>query len=204
MEGESFKWAIQFLEKRGRECYGDNFRIDAIDHPTIYALLVYFLRYEPEATRLGINLGKGLLLLGPIGCGKTSLMALIKRSVSMPGQDYTIRSCREITFEFMREDFGVITRYSNMSFENGAPKTYCFDDLGSENTLQQYGNSCNVMGEIIQSRYDLFVSCRMITHITTNLHANGIEHVYGDRIRSRMREMFNLISFDKNTRDKRV
>jgi hypothetical protein len=124
--------------------------------------------------------------------------------VAMPLQDYWLRSCREISFEFMREDFEVISRYSNLSFHNAAPRIYCFDDLGSENTLRHFGNSCNVMAEIIQSRYDLYISCKMITHITTNLHADGIEQAYGDRVRSRMREMFNLVGFDKNTRDKRV
>jgi hypothetical protein len=203
LHGEDFKHAIKLLEKRGREQYGEKFCIDTIDHATVYALFVYFLRLEREATRLGIDLSKGILLLGPVGCGKTSLMTLMK-SVAIGPQHYTMRSCREITFEFMRDDFEVISRYSQMSFDNGRPKTYCFDDLGSENTLRQYGNSCNVMAEIIQSRHELFLTCDMITHVTTNLHASGIEQAYGDRVRSRMREMFNVVGFDKNTRDKRV
>lgn len=49
------------------------------------------------------------------------------------------------------------------------------------------------MGEILLSRYELFTSQKMITHITTNLSANEIEQAYGNRLRSRMREMFNLV-----------
>ena len=82
-------------------------------------------------------------------------------------------------------------------------KSYCFDDLGIEGNLKYYGNECNVMAEILLSRYDLFVSQKIITHITTNLSASEIEELYGNRIRSRMREMFNLISFDKDAPDKR-
>jgi len=63
------------------------------------------------------------------------------------------------------------------------------------------------MGEILLSRYDLFTqtghSQRIKTHITTNLNAEELEKRYGNRVRSRMRTMFNLISFDKNSKDKR-
>ncbi|MDT8347935.1 MAG: ATPase, partial [Flavobacteriaceae bacterium] len=41
------------------------------------------------------------------------------------------------------------------------------------------------------------------THITTNLNAEELEARYGSRVRSRLREMFNLISFDKASVDKR-
>ena len=43
----------------------------------------------------------------------------------------------------------------------------------------------------------------MITHITTNLSANDIEIAYGKRVRSRLREMLNLINFENEANDKR-
>lgn len=42
-----------------------------------------------------------------------------------------------------------------------------------------------------------------MTNITTNLNAVELEEKYGERVRSRMREMFNLISFSSNITDKR-
>jgi DNA replication protein DnaC len=54
------------------------------------------------------------------------------------------------------------------------------------------------------SRYDLFVSRGIPTHVTTNLSASELEEKYGNRLRSRMREMFNLVAFDKNSKDKRT
>jgi hypothetical protein len=42
-----------------------------------------------------------------------------------------------------------------------------------------------------------------VTHATTNLSASDLEAIYGNRLRSRMREMFNLISFPNDTPDKR-
>ena len=81
--------------------------------------------------------------------------------------------------------------------------TFCFDDLGTEGSLKYYGNECNVMAEILLTRYDLFVSQKIKTHITTNLSATEIEGFYGNRVRSRLREMFNLIAFDGTCHDKR-
>ncbi len=59
------------------------------------------------------------------------------------------------------------------------------------------------MAEIILSRYEQFISCGMLTHVTTNLSASEMDQLYGNRVRSRLREMLNLVSFDKASKDKR-
>jgi DNA replication protein DnaC len=59
------------------------------------------------------------------------------------------------------------------------------------------------MAEILLSRYDLFVTRRMLTHITTNLNSSEMEEIYGTRVRSRLREQFNLIAFSEGAKDKR-
>ncbi len=197
-----FGWCLSFFEKRGKELFGEKFKIHEEDHATLYKLLTYFLGYQDEAEKSGIDLGKGILLTGPVGCGKTSFMSLM-RFVPPPEKNHIVKPCRDVSFEFIQEGYEVISRYSKMSYTVQHPKTYCFDDLGAEQTLKYYGNECNVMGEIILSRYDLFVSQKMLTHITTNLSASEIENFYGNRVRSRMREMFNLIAFKNDADDKR-
>lgn len=201
IKGEGFKWCISFLEKRGKELYGDKFRIHEEDHEVIFKLIVYFVGDKSNAEKLGIELQKGILLTGPIGCGKTSLMNLM-RFVPPPERNHIMKACRDVSFEFIQEGYEVIWRYSRMSFSNSYPKIYCFDDLGTEQSLKYFGNECNVMGEILLSRYEYFISQKMATHLTTNLSASEIEVSYGNRIRSRLREMFNLMSF--NSSDKRL
>lgn len=80
---------------------------------------------------------------------------------------------------------------------------FCLDDLGVEPTGRYFGKDCNVIGEVLLSRYDLFLAHQLRTHATTNLNAEELENHYGNRVRSRMRQRFNLIAFDKKSRDKR-
>ena len=160
------------------------------------------MKDEPTCFQYGINLNKGILLTGPIGCGKTSLMNLMKY-LTATEHKFFVKPCRDISFEFIQDGYQIIHKYSNGKLYQSEPRTYCFDDLGTENNLKYFGNECNVMAEILLSRYDLFISKKLFTHITTNLSATEIETHYGNRVRSRLREMVNLIAFEKTAQDKR-
>jgi hypothetical protein len=118
-------------------------------------------------------------------------------------QKFITKTCRDISFEFIQDGFAIIHKYGRGAIDHNNTQTFCFDDLGTENSLKYFGNECNVMAEILLTRYDLFVAQKLITHLTTNLSASEIEEIYGNRIRSRMREQFNLIAFDKESVDKR-
>lgn len=196
--------ALLWIQKWGKKQYGDHFTIHENDKPIIFRLISYFLKDENVAEKLEINLNKGILLSGPIGVGKTSIMSLMK-FLEPTKKRFIMKSCRDVSFEFIKDGYETIHKYSRHSFEQNThePKTFCFDDLGTESTLKYFGNECNVMAEILLSRYDLFVSQKLITHLTTNLSAGEIEEIYGNRVRSRMREMFNLVAFDFSTEDKR-
>jgi len=195
------------MEEKGKMLFGAHFAIDSDDLNLIYKLLVYAIGDKENAEKHGIDLWKGLLLCGPIGCGKTSFLKLISYFCPRETQ-FLVKPTREISFEFEKDGYSVINLYSKGSYFKIAgmpvPKVYCFDDLGLEQTPKYYGNECNVMAEILLARYDLFVTKHMLTHITTNLSASELEAIYGNRIRSRMREMFNLVAFDRNAKDKRV
>lgn len=199
----AFEDLLAWMESKGQALYGSHFRLQEPDYGLVYQLLVYVFQDEQNASRQGLDLHKGLLLSGPIGCGKTSLMNLL-RFFEPANNRFVLKSCREVSFEFIQEGYEVIQRYSQASVHRYSRlPTYCFDDLGAESNLKYYGNECNVMGEILLSRYDLFISRGMKTHLTTNLTSTEIDQYYGNRLRSRMREMFNLVSFDKEARDKR-
>lgn len=194
--------AFNWIEGKGKMMYGKNFALNQSDLPVLYKLLAYYLKDEKTANKYGLSIEKGILLTGPIGVGKTSLINIFKFFLKNEDR-YIIKTCRDISFEFIEDGYNVIHKYSRGISRQVAVKSFCFDDLGVESSLKYYGNECNVMAEILLSRYDLFVSQKIITHVTTNLSASEIEEIYGNRIRSRMREMFNLISFEKDAPDKR-
>ncbi|WP_396191836.1 ATPase [Flavobacterium sp.] len=198
----SYDEVIKWLENKGVELYGNHFKIIESDYPIVYKLIAYFLKDEPTCFQYGINGNKGILLTGPIGCGKTSLMNLMKY-LTAAEHKFFVKPCRDISFEFIQDGYQIIHKYSIGKLYQSEPRTYCFDDLGTENNLKYFGNECNVMAEILLSRYDLFISKKLQTHITTNLSATEIEKHYGNRVRSRLREMVNLIAYDKSTPDKR-
>ena len=195
----NFSQSVKWLERWGKNIFGPHFRVYPEDRKLLFTLLVYAIGDKDTANSCGIDMGKGILITGPVGTGKTSLMTLVNFFFPKEMQ-YQIKSARETSFEFEQEGYKIITKYSQAA---SAPAIFCFDDLGIEQPQKYFGNQCNVMAEILLSRYDLFVSKRVLTHATTNLSATELESKFGNRVRSRMREMFNLVAFDKHSKDKR-
>ncbi|MBW8244841.1 ATPase [Muricauda oceani] len=190
-----FEKILAYLDVKGRLLFGKKFRIYKEDHEILYKLCNYQVKNWGTCKKLGIDPKKGILLSGPVGCGKTSLMRLI-RYITPHFTPYDLIPARNISFAFNHIGYSIIEQYGDHRF-------YCFDDLGVEPMGRHYGKDCNVMGEILLSRHELYLNHRVKTHATTNLNAQELEERYGNRVRSRMRELFNLIGFDKGSRDKR-
>ncbi|NBR16278.1 MAG: ATPase, partial [Crocinitomicaceae bacterium] len=68
---------IRYLQHKGRLKFGKHFRIHKEDLTIISKLVVYFTKCENFYEKYSIDPNKGILLAGPIGCGKTSLMTLM-------------------------------------------------------------------------------------------------------------------------------
>ena len=190
-----FEKMLIYLEAKGRLMFGKKFKIYREDREILYKLCLYFIKDRVRCSQLGIDVDKGILLSGPVGCGKTSLMKLLKYMVPHR-RPYAVIPSRNIVFAFNHLGYKVIGDY-------GDSQSYCLDDLGVEPGGVHFGKECNVLGEILLSRYELFIEHRLMTHATTNLNAQELEGRYGNRVRSRMRELFNLMAFDKGSRDKR-
>ncbi len=190
-----FPKILVYLNAKGKILFGEKFKIYKKDKDILLKLCSYFIKDKENCKKFDIDLDKGLLLTGPVGCGKTSLMKLLHFLV--PHQrKYVVMPCRNIVFAFNHLGYKTIEDYGESSF-------FCFDDMGVEPMGRHYGKDCNVIGEILLSRYDLFLETKLKTHATTNLNAQELEERYGNRVRSRMRELFNLIAFDEKAGDKR-
>ncbi len=189
---------IRSLMIRGQQFRGEGFNINKEDYPVMTKLLCWFMQDEAQALKAGIDLRKGIMLTGPVGCGKSSIMKII-RGLVVPQMRFLIKPCDQIAWEFTQEGYQAIWKY--------APETnthmICYDDLGFESVVSYFGSTCSTMEQVLYLRHRGFIDKGIITHITTNLNSNEIEDRYGARIRSRMREMFNVISFPPGGKDKR-
>ena len=113
---------LAFLETKGRGLFNPNFKILDEDYEIIFQLLVYFLKDTENAEKYNISFRKGILLSGPVGCGKTSLMSLLKFLLPPEGR-YIVKSCREVNFEFIKDGYSVIKKYSRQSYNKDIPKS---------------------------------------------------------------------------------
>jgi DNA replication protein DnaC len=189
-----------------------SFVVDASNQHVIEATAAYFSRDGLLCQKQGISPQKGLFLSGPVGCGKTSMMQFFSNLFSRPR--FRLIATRDIALSFAQEGFEVLEKYGRKSFIkkpcsygyqllHDQPITYCFDDIGVEQQSKYFGNEVNVMAEILLDRYEQYQRYGMITHMTSNLNAEEVEKLYGERLRSRLREMFNLISFPVEAPDRR-
>lgn len=204
-------------EQRAYKFFG--FSIDGQDGKPVFEIddeimrvvkiLSHYFTDSPKFSEMGagFSLDKGIMLMGNVGRGKSLLMHLFARNKK---QCYNLISCRDIAAGYAKNGVEIVEMYSKSIPDGGDPRTFyqkqrgfCFDDLGTESEKKNYGNELNVMTDIILSRYDKKYEMPLfMTHITTNLSADEIEAMYGTRIRSRCREMFNVIKLNGNDRRK--
>lgn len=196
------KWDYETL-KNNVLAKNPHYIIDDGNRAIFEMLCMYFS--GDEAFELeGMSLKKGIMLFGPIGCGKTSLMKMFAINTFNP---FAVVSCRMIADKYSKDGPNALYDYSNLAScypqQNFGHSELgrCFDDLGTEDSKKNFGNEVNVMQDIIYKIYDNELIGRF--HLTTNLNSDEIEQSYGSRIRSRLREMFNVITFDKSSPDRR-
>ena len=88
-----FRTCIQYLNHLGRKKYGKSFSLNPEDRDILHKLISYGIHSEEQCQAHGLDLKKGILLTGPVGCGKTSLMTLLPEFM-YPFQKYPVKNRR--------------------------------------------------------------------------------------------------------------
>lgn len=194
-----------FMMNRAKEIFKFEFVLDDDNHDTFDLLCHYFTGnvegFTKQARRMGVeepSIDKGILLAGNFGTGKTVLMKLFGKNTR---QVYFIRPAKRIAQEYLTSKDKVIPEEYTVPFKNAindAATFYqplsglCIDDLGSESEKNNFGNKVNVIGDLIEARYhDKFTG--VFLHATTNLSSQELTDHYGERVLSRMKEIFNFV-----------
>lgn len=193
--------SLETSELKGERFYW----IDDYNREIFETLCMYFSG-DPAFELQGddFSFEKGIMLYGPVGCGKTSLMKMFTSNSFRP---FSVTSCRVIADEYAKEGSDSLYKYSEL--QPAYPqRNYgidaigrLFDDLGTEDNKSHFGNKVNVMQDILYKIYENNLLGNF--HVTTNIIGDEIEEFYGQRIRSRTREMFNVLTFDGNSPDRR-
>lgn len=131
---------------------------------------------------------KGILLIGDIGTGKTSLMEIFEK--------FSLRHLKKFLqvvnvnhlFDCFAKDGRLGLDEIDIDYE------ICIDDLGLSNGNQyHYGERDDVQEIFLQRRYEKFRRNKIRTHGTSNLDVKGFEERFSPRIFDRMLEMFHFV-----------
>lgn len=165
----------------------------------IKQLCCYFANDE----RSSLDRTKGILLMGDIGNGKTSIMKFFQVN-QLHG--FKTEWMVDVVSDYkMHGEAGV--KGFNLNFKTTANvygfETYgfCLDDIGTEEIpARHYAESKNVFSEIIQARYNNISLVPFNSlHITTNKTPDELLELYGSRCYDRMKEMFNVVTFEHDS-----
>jgi hypothetical protein len=154
--------------------------VESNDTFPLIRVLCFFLSRDPRFEKdLGYSLKKGLLIRGVSGLGKTFLAECVSANELNP---ITIINLKEIE-KAVKQDG---------DFEPRAKKILYLDDVGTEEVpINYYGTKVNWFKSFIELYYMKQPFNRLI--VSTNISPDEIEERYTHRVRSRMREMFNVV-----------
>lgn len=207
-----FEQTKGYMTYRAEKVLGFPFELDDHNKPIFEMLCYYFSNdrlFVSTATNAGLknpSLEKGIMLLGNFGVGKTAFMKLFSSNQRQP---FRVAGAKYIANLFESDGQDAIEEF-NKNYKNAINAADCFykkesglciDDLGTEDIKMNFGNRKNVIGDIIENRYNL-KTIGVFFHATTNLTVQQLNDFYGGRVISRMREIMNFIELPGKDRRK--
>lgn len=133
---------------------------------------------------------KGLLLKGECGIGKSFGVECLAHIFRMPvfKPDDFASVAKECDGNMLDIEEYVVT--GGDFYEE--PHNIVIDELGSRDKTRTFGETLDIMYDVLDMRYRAFIRYGVITVITTNLSDEEIGKRYGKRIEDRLHEMFYI------------
>lgn len=198
----SFIPKILTKDEAGKEIYKNGFILTEQTKQNLKLLLLYFSGNDLFCKELekinGVegSLNKGLFLIGGVGTGKTFLMKVFK--------EYTKHILKSNSFHAYNEQDIINLASSNgseiieeLGYNCGNPKVLYIDDFGSKpSKIKYFGNSIDVIDNIMTLRYVIFNRYHKLTHISSNKYPVELQKIFDNRLIDRFSEMFNVIELN--------
>lgn len=176
---------FRFMQVVSQEEFNKKLILTKENKKFIAALCHFVSRDERFHSEMKFNPKKGLLIRGVAGIGKTYLPRCIADNPLNPIAMY---SMIEISEE-MKTSGEFVPRM-------GDRKILYLDDVGTEeSSVKHFGTVHNFFKDFIEGVYFRNKEFSSLM-ISTNLTGEELEKRYGYRVRSRMREMFNVIDVE--------
>lgn len=187
--------AREVVLKLGKEMYGKMFSIEMEDIFKVYQKVYQiFLKNHFKKSK------KGVLVVGGIGAGKTAMMKIMHRLFKDSASRFRWVNAYEL------KDLAEVYTSSEIKEMYGydLKSDLYIDDIGFSVDVKRYGNTVNIISEIILERYDLFIATGIKTHLSSNLKTEivndlnstpTLKSIYGSRIIDRIKEMCEIIIF---------
>ncbi|WP_299818046.1 hypothetical protein [uncultured Pontibacter sp.] len=172
-------------------------------HRNIFEILAAYAANDVDAMhRLQINPKKGFLLMGPVGCGKTEAIMMLRKFIK-PGLKcefmYDIKTACSIKGEAAITPF----RFGPIHSTSSKQIECLFDDLGVDVPINYFGRYIHIGQELIYGRHLNFKKTGVRSHFTTNLNVEELTEYYKEISGSRLREMCNVVQYPDDAPDLR-
>ena len=197
MEAENIR-VSDVIEKIGKELH-PNFSLKITpqmmgNYKGVYDVLYASLKQEKK---------KGFLTLGTVGSGKSLAVKIMQKLFLGTEREFVRKKAIDINNML---DYYKISEILEM-YGDGLNKDLYLDDLGFGNVIRaSYSNKYNVVAELINARYELFLERGYLTHFSSNAlmeseDANvlNIKSLYGDRVFDRIYEMSEVVIWKGET-----
>lgn len=180
--------AVMFI---GQSLYGSKFCLDD------KRLAIY----KDVYTGLLQDNPKGFLIIGSKGVGKSTLMRIMQKVFLGTQREFVAVDALKI--KDLLDEYSVSEIKSMYGFD--LKKDLLIDDIGKGATeIKEYGNTINIISELLFERYDLYIKEGYLTHLTSNIITNTnntdvnivtLEKLYKDRVYDRLKEMTRVINW---------
>lgn len=177
------KYMFNVMSWTSKNVYNKALVVNSSNSALITALCFFVSRDKRFEDELGFSFNKGLLIRGYTGLGKTHLVRCLEDNELNP---ILALSTIEVTEEL--KEFG------SFNIEMKDKRILFIDDFGTEETVvNHYGTKISYFKNFIEKFY--FNNKKYWNLIiSTNLNNQSIEESYGFRVRSRVYDMFNIIT----------